>query len=247
MSGYGCTYAFAAPAALYKSSVPDPSWDAYSLGAVILFYVYRRYRYDTQKHTRPEQVRALHDGDALYTPRVRPEGMDGRLFDQMLALLSGKMTVTQMYAARFPYALQRSQPVVLDAPQPLGDLSSRYQDINDLYSMCSRTGFALAVNIADRFRTVRRELSYMHLEAVAALAEAVMQPGKQVYIEPHLRKHVSNIVRTLDFKLYSDTCDWLLLSRNGHASIDYELLKTALEASCGITQRAVDLYEWLVQ
>lgn len=102
-----CTYAFCAPEALQHDRGPTPACDAYSLGALIYFYLFKKYMIETNaditRERAAKRVRRLHedlaDGDATFPD---PNGAPKRIVDIMQALLRPdplqRMTIVDLFA-----------------------------------------------------------------------------------------------------------------------------------------------------
>ena len=80
------------------------------------------------------------------------------------------------------------------------------------------------------------------LETFKTLAELTMYPDTDVAPVQWTRTLLIDIVKTLGFKLYADTVDYLLVEKLRHSEVDYILLKDALVQGDGFTDKVLELY-----
>lgn len=249
-----CTYAFCAPEALHPDyKKPTPAIDAYSLGATLFYYIYKGYLYDSWKcETKQEAWEEHASGRVLQRiPRKCPEYVPEEIFNAMIGLLNPdpitRTTITEIFDTFFYHPRDdRNKYVILDPPSPVtSPRKVRDKAIDYLYTLSGpkKECFGLAVNIMDRFEVeVKRTCTFGELKTIWTIAELTLYPDIDAFVTNKHAKRMLDVFNALNFRIYADTPDWLLLDRHEHPIVDYEVLKQVLKESEGITQHAVELY-----
>lgn len=250
-----CTYEFCAPEAMRTGRDPTPAWDAYALGATIYYYLMRRYLWSADRKAtatdadRSAALDALHMAtDGITQMSQAAPGMSEQVFRIMKGLLHPDPTQRTTVASLACPATIQIPPIILDGP-PIAETNRVHslQVIDRLYNMCKdgdlEAVFAPAVNVAMRFAGATGwPVQEASLRACLEIVVAVNNPD-HVMEGPLLQRSVLlSVMKALDFRMYTDTCDWLLLSVHGHPSIHMPLLCNVLKLCDGRTQDAVALY-----
>ena len=243
-----CTYTFAAPEALEPGSQPAVEHDAYSLGVVLYFYIYKAYVAEgiAGVQTREDALR-IHKDRKVMVPVDCPAGVDPKIFDAMCGLLHAdpmQRTRISDLAAEF---LEASTPkrtpynLILDRALPADDDRDRAFDVDWLFNNAfSKGSFPLAVSIRDR-SGARGEVE---LRACARLAHMTLYPDAEMMRPRRGRPSVvfEDIIKRVNFELYSDTAEWVLWLEHGVEKPDPELLRDAIKEAGGDTRLAVRIY-----
>ena len=237
-----CTYVFSAPESLVPSARPTFEHDAYSLGVVLHYYIFKTYMAKEMLHaqTREEALKMFTNN----LPGKCPDFVDPKIFEAMLGLLHAdpaKRTSIRDLVEEF---IEPTTPVlpdlILDRARPLGD-RGRPDDIDDLFEIALSPGsFPLAVSIRDRSGAK----GPTEIAACALLAHMTLYPDTEV---PRPSKKCStdvlkDIIRRVNFELYADTAEWVLWLQHGVAKPDPEMLRDAIKEADGDTMLAVRLY-----
>ena len=252
-----CTYPFCAPEALEEDehkSLPTPAIDAYSLGATLYYYIYKSYLYNWTKKTTKSDVRRMHKQGHVKEsiPTICPDGVPQDVFEIMVGLLNGdpkeRTSIKSLYMR---YCQPTPLPgtfshIINDPPSPSSSpRAARDKAIDYLYKRCGekKECFALAVNIMDRYEACKGcACSMGELTTCLILSEITLYPDVDAFITRKKREQMLNIIKTLKFKLYADTPDWLIMDVYKHPVVDYEVLKIVLKESYGITHIAINMY-----
>lgn len=250
-----CTYAYCAPEALHSGSDPSPACDAYSLGVTLYVYLYRKELFNPGDITREAASVALnnlHRSSHFPFELKQPHGISDEVTQIILRLIDpDPMTRLDIdcLASRFEVSLPISLHLVLDDgdPVPKAHEVQCAGAIADMFTACQRSGctaaFGLAVNILVRFAAATSwPVSSDIVNACLTLAVATNNPD---HFQPQTAKQQQLIIRiitALNFRIYADTCDWLLLSVYNEVSIDANLLCTCLMQCHARTRETVYLY-----
>ena len=161
-----------------------------------------------------------------------PPGLSPEVFDAMLELLrpdpAERVSIMELYwRTATDIEMMSRDTVVID---PTGDASSseRMQRIEALHNMCNerRHCFALAVNLADRYADSTGACGVAHLHACVAIADSVVHGSVNV-LDASTRDAVMDVVEAVQWRMYGDTCDELLLQQ--FSKLSYADVRSALE------------------
>lgn len=247
---YG-TRAFCAPETLASRVDPTPACDAYSLGATIHSFLMKEQLFtdaETMDWTElSAMVYGLHNrrgGIMGFTEP--PTGMSAHTFRLLTGLLHPdplQRTSICVLAGSYHIQLPHVQMLILDGYMPgfhSHDIITMLYGLGLVYK-CG-AAFPLAVSIALRYASVSWPLLHGSLIASMAIAISIINPDSDMTWSYDVLSMVLVIMTTLDHQLYADTCDWILMSVHGQATIDLSLLHKALVACGGRTLDTVDLY-----
>lgn len=240
-----CTYAFSAPESLMPGARPTFAHDAYSLGAVLHFCIYKVYLSDGLARAESrEQALMAYATSRLEIPNQCPELVDPRVFEAMRGLLNpdpAKRTRISDLLAEFVEPTAPMYRLKLNVDKlNLEDDTGRAADVDVLYEVALSPGsFPLAVSIRDRAHAKGKT----ELTACALLAHMTLYPDSYG-LRPSrpVMRAMEGIIERLDFILYSDTAEWILRVNHGILWPCLELLRDAIKDSHGDTMLAVRLY-----
>jgi len=246
-----CTLPYCAPEALEKGARPTPACDAYSLGATLLFYVYQTLRYDHRTHRTSRQVAELHRAGIPPPPKFPDDAEVAHPMHQVIVDLlcpdpDRRLSIEQLYYTLvYPCPCNTALLIIMDSRAPA--LPSRPAAVDAVYGICVGRDildtFALAVNIMDRHTEITgRPPSSLEMQSYVHLSEITLYPDVDADLTCAQSSCMADIIQTLGFKLYADTCDWLLKEWHGVEAIDYELLKLSIMLSDGGTLEALVHY-----
>ena len=243
-----CTYAFAAPEALEPNVRPAFEHDAYSLGVIMHFYIYKAYMAGGLESARTrEEALKLHRERGTMLPVDCPPGVDPKIFDAMLGLLHADPAKRARVCALASEFIEATTPrrtpfdLILDRALPAEDASTRAYDVDWLFNNAVSPGsFPLAVSIRDRSGAAGE----VELRACTQLAHMTLYPDAEMKRPRKGRPTLvfEDIIRRVNFELYSDTAEWVLWLEHGLAKPDRHLLRDAIKEAGGDTRLAVRLY-----
>ncbi|PNH00820.1 Serine/threonine-protein kinase pkn5 [Tetrabaena socialis] len=250
----GCTFAFAAPEAfgVWGGQELNYRMDAYSLGVVLHDCIFKCSVYDESSNRHAHQLRDLHKNGKIADPirQSAPRGVPGWIYDDMVKLMRpnpcDRATIESRLARSANRSAKRSKEFILDAPDVLHWGTGRATAVQSIFDSAQgrreMRAFALAVNIADRFVHARkRPCAPEELDVILILAGCLV--GKIGRSRPCPDAVTCNdVLRAVNFELYSETCDIILRYRHKVHKMDYSLLKTVLIQSNGVTLDACDKY-----
>lgn len=245
-----CTYAFCAPEALEEDAVPSPMCDAYGLGAVLYFVIFKKYLFDAMKYDTPEKLLQLHKAGGVTIPSACPPGVDEYIFDIMQRLLdpnpSTRLSIEWVYQRHAFNKTNFKTNLVMEVDDEILQLwDERPITIESIFSLCKERhgldAFALAVNIMDRYVHQTGEIPSRHdIQACVMLAENVVRPDTMRIFNKNVRESMMDMLKSLEFRIYSDTCD-VFIERD-FGDVDYQRLKDILKASYGPIQETLAMY-----
>lgn len=258
--GVLCTYPFSAPEALAADAVPTPQCDAYSLGATLMFMLYKRYAYDFRRFKTAEEVSFAHKGGFIKIPAHTPE-VPFHLYNIMTKLLhpnpTKRMTIAELYTQLVDEEEEEQGAAcdgfVIDCDDEQFSFPGRKDVIETMYlsakghaSKFFLTAFPLSVNIMDRYRVAKGSnfnVDDIIIAACLNLSTLTLFPDVQMRsMSKPLKVAMLDVMSALEFKLYANTCD-LVLRYNYHVKfIDMNRLKCAIQDSETGTCGAVSKY-----
>lgn len=239
-----CTYPFCAPEALEIDAVPTAACDAYSLGATLHHYIYKDYLYDTDEHTSPDAVWRLHKNKSVEIPE-HCAGLPLDVYDIMTSLLDPDPLKRQTIAGLY-YKLMETieivdpDPIMLDSPTVVSP--QRAKLIDDIFTATTKDVCTLAVNIMDRYSQHKEAVvDSSERAACVILAKMTLYPDKDIDAGKEEKEAMKRIIVALAFRLYSETCDWVLREKHKCRDVNYALVKEALGTTSD-TRAAVAYY-----
>ncbi|PNH00096.1 Serine/threonine-protein kinase ULK1 [Tetrabaena socialis] len=265
------TITYAAPEifAVFKGSRLDDRVDAYSLGALLHYCIFKKTVIDERDLFVAgllgldvfRYLRTVHKKVNIADPirRKAPEGVPEGVYDDMVKLMRpnprDRATITSLYSSRSPpppppplkRTFQRHvRTYTLDAPDVMHWGSQRERAIDGFYVVAQRLqklgSFALAVNIADRFvYQTKRPCTDDEMVDIMRIACCLVDVVPDVSDVFDVR----SILTVLNFEMYSQTCDVILRELYGK-DIQYSLIKRVLRLSKGSTTDACNLYMLLL-
>lgn len=248
-----CTYPFCAPEVFLNTAAPNPACDAYSLGALIHFYVFKTYLYDVQQYQTYDQVLELHKTRQIIIPQ-RPLLLDQEMYDIMCKLLhpdpEKRLKISTLYHRMCGDVIElvESPKKCLDPRGRIEDtnwnMDARAQAIDDMsQESTNMRNFTLAVNILDRYVDATGSIPDKSIiTACVVTAEMVLQPDWRPVRDRLLRKAIISIVTKLKFTLFTETADVILMRDFNVAHINYYMLKNLLKQTWGKTSKVVAKY-----
>jgi serine/threonine protein kinase len=263
-----CTYAFCSPECLEDDASPTMACDAYSLGAILYYYIFRKYLFDTRVYTQKEDIRQLHKTNMIHIPNSCPPEVPDPFFTVMTMLLQPdpalRLTINDLHRS---YNTNNIQKPPSPSPSPSfmhtgaraspEDLSTialwgtyeRDAAIEGMFDLCSKRGcldaFALSVSIADRFVSKTGQvLDRSCIDACTIIAMNVLRPETVVILRKKVREALVEIVQALECRLHAKTYEDEILGEMG--CIDYALLKDACKLGCGDMELASAMYQRIV-
>lgn len=248
-----CTYPFCAPEALVKRAAPTTACDAYSLGATMLFFIYKAYLYDFKLHDTRAKALKQHQEGKIIIPE-RPSVVDPEMYDIMYGLLhpdpAKRLKISTLY-----HRLSGDVVELVDSPKrcldPRGPIErtwwtmdARAHAIDALYAdaLNMRT-FMLSVNLLDRYVDVAAcYAGGLTVDAARIVAEMVLHPEWLPVRSRSMKRAIMSILNALNFALFTETADVILMRDYGVEYVDYALLKDVLKMTWGSTAATVDAY-----
>lgn len=252
-----CTYGYCAPEALQSGMSPDPACDAYSLGVTLFVYLFRQELFPTTgEMTREAASVALNN---LHRSSIFPFGMIRRrrsLPDQIYQIIGrlldpdpAKRLRIDVLAHEFSSVVPATVKLVLDDGAPVPRVHHKHcrMLIGDLFNACRdcacEAAFALAVNLVFRFASrTSWPVSADAMRACFGLALATNNPDHFEERTDDQQDYMIAVMKVLDFQIYADTCDWLLLSLFNQTTLDMPLLCSCMMDCHARTPDTVGLY-----
>jgi serine/threonine protein kinase len=241
-----CTYAFAAQEALESNPRPAYEHDAYSLGVVLHFIIYKAYVMGELASVRTrEDALKLHKERGAVLPTDCPLGVDPEIFQAMCGLLcpdpAKRGRISDLAAQFIEATTPRRTPFDLILDRALPEEEARDKDVDWLFANALSPGsFPLAVSIRDRAGAVGE----LEMWACAMLAHMTLFPDTEVKRPRKGRPTLlfEDIIKRVNFELYSDTAEWVLWLEHGIEKPDPVMLRDAIKDAKGDTRLAVRLY-----
>ncbi|PNH00285.1 Ovarian-specific serine/threonine-protein kinase Lok [Tetrabaena socialis] len=255
------TITYAAPEifAVFEGSRLDDRVDAYSLGALLHYCIFKKTVIDERDIIMAgllgivRYLRIVHKKGKIADPirQKAPKGVPEGVYDDMVKLMRpnprDRATITSLYSPRLKLQVPKSferpaRTFTLDAPDVMHWGSQRERAIDGFYVIAQRLqklgSFALAVNIADRFvYQTKRPCTDDEMVDIMRIACCLVDVVPDVSDVSDVR----SILTVLNFEMYSQTCDVILREFYG-IDIQYSLIKRVLRVSNGSTTDACHLY-----
>lgn len=256
--GVLCTYPFSAPEVFSTNAAPTPQCDAYSLGATLMFMLYKRYLYDLKKFKTAEEVAFAHKEGFVKIPAHTPE-VPLHLYNIMVKLLhpnpSLRLTVAELYnqlVCEEDKTVDGSNNCIDCDNQPFS-FPGRKEAIETMYlsskahpSKFFLMAFPLGVNIMDRYKTAKEsDFNVDNMVIAACLNLSLLTLFPDVHMRSTSKKlkvMMLDVMSALEFKLYTNTCDWVLRKNYNVKFLDMNRIKVALQESVTGTCGAVTKY-----
>lgn len=245
-----CTYAFCAPEALHTTVIEMRGcFDAYSLGATMYFYIFRKHLYDTSKYRCPKKVAQLHREGRIRKRLVktaRPVQVSVATWKVMLGLLEHdpdkRITIDEAYNKLVcPASDESSTNTSVDMFQRVDvwPYAERNMIIEAIYKhLQPLSAFTLAVHILDHYVFIMGlPPSTAVVSCAIVLARATTQPAwMDIGDSPELRADIISLLRTINFELFIDTCDMVLVRDHGvrPGDINPNELKACMKESANV-------------
>jgi serine/threonine protein kinase len=252
-----CTYPFCAPEALKPGAIPTTACDAYSFGATIYEYIYKKTLYDFWEYPNAIDVVYMHKHIGVELPSVCPESCPKEIFDLMIGLLnpvpSKRTKISEAYhiLADVIDIFDPPKTFTLRPVSPVSEVwKNRPEMIDWMYKSYKHTeSIPLALNYLDRFAAETKSAPTTdQVKAAYTLAYTTMFPQDYPVRNPSIRDAITQVANVLNYELYSDTLDTILVKEYGIRSdqINEAVLVSVLKESWGITSRAVNKYMQMI-
>ena len=259
-----CTYHVAAPESLQPSATPSLSCDMYSLGALMHFYINKEHVINCKDVTCKKEALLRYNTQGI-TVLPRRDNCPPFLYNIMCWLLRPDPTLRPSIQGMcialcwvecacascimccFPAELYKiffTDPISLNYTifTPRHDLDQQQREValTHLYrSSHTFSAIPLAMSLCDRYEGT---LTADTLDAAIHLAHSVLFPDLPLPSPTDtVLRAIRGVTNALEFKLYSDTCEWVLKWSYNITSINWTLMWHALLSSPDTVQQ-VDYY-----
>ena len=251
-----CTYQFAPPEA-FEYVQSSPATDAYSLGMLAYFMIYKKIIINDVSEWRMFRDRHRLGAIAAHFAIYKcPDNVDPQLFNFIMQFLEhdvGKrLTVSEyLFANDAPHYIINPEIRVLDPPTKMPNWSP--EAVDRIFRRCGDdfASATVAVNVAMRYCAfLGKKLESVELDACASIALTVLSilPSYGSYAFQAgggiLWRVILDILLVLQFDIVSYTCDCILVEERGFVpdEIDYTHLQEMIKVSNGSARGIAEAY-----
>lgn len=198
-----CTYPFCPPEAFSDYVTPLPIHDAYSLGALMLFYIYKKYLYDVKTYKTPKQILWLFENDLIEIPTQCPPLIDPELYNDIISLLHPslyyRMPIHVLYA-KYVSSKEIYYPVTIKNKASDIVLPGLY--INMIALNCEGPIFDKAIALFTKFYAkYTGSITANHIAAIVVIANIITHPDVESVMNKNTRKAVVKILKVLNLDI----------------------------------------------
>lgn len=226
-----------------KCSTPNPLHDAFSLGAIMRYFIFKKnlfYRDDCRGCDFYKQWHPVY----TYVNGV-PESVTTSMYMLLQKNPSDRMSIKELVDVMNPDGAGIVPKLIIKD----GDYkyAKRNEVIDGIFDAVDKEHYhsmetaPLVINILDRFKARKRSarIDSKMIRTCMVLAYAIMFPDKNIYVTRSIRKRAINVLEVLDFDLYTDTVDMVLKVEYGVDNIDPVLLKGIMKENLNCHDAAV--------